>query len=438
MPRRLYSMLLYLALPCIVLRLLWRGWRDPANRGNLREHLALDVPARADAPLWLHAASVGELRAVAALLHALDTSGTPVVISVGTPTGCARARQLFAAAGHEVRTAPWDLPGATQRFMTALRPRALVIVETELWPNLIATAALRGVPMALVSARLSERSLVRYLRLAPALMRDTVCAFGVIGAQSDADRTRLLALGAVAARVRVIGNLKFDMPVDETLPARGAALRQRWAGARALWVAGSTHAGEEQALLEAQRRLLASARARGQPAPLLAFAPRRPERFAAVARWVEGQGLQVLCTTAHRAADTGAQHLSPDVVLIDEMGVLPDWYAAADVAFVGGTLVPVGGHNLLEPAALARPVLCGPHTFNAPEVTRHLVEAGGARVVRDADELFTRLSSWLAEPAAAAAAGAQAASAVAANRGSARRACELLRELGWSAPSATG
>src|SRR5690606_4183290 len=142
MPRRLYSLLLYLALPGIVLRLWWRGWRDPANRGNLREHLALDVPARADAPLWLHAASVGELRAVAALLHALGAGDRPGVSSAGTPPGRARARRLFAAAGHEVRTAPWDLPGATQRFIAALRPRALVIVETELWPNLIATAAL--------------------------------------------------------------------------------------------------------------------------------------------------------------------------------------------------------------------------------------------------------------------------------------------------------
>src|SRR5690606_18054932 len=180
----------------------------------------------------------------------------------------------------------------------------------------------------------SARSLLRYRRYAPGMMRDAVRAFGVIGAQTQADRLRFIELGAAPDKVQVIGNLKFDVPQDAGVPARGAALRARWAPDRPLWMAGSTHAGEEELLLQAQRRLLSAARARRTPAPVLALAPRRPERFAAVARWLEAQDLSVARTGA--AAMQGARPGAggPDIVLVDEMGVLPDWYAAADAAFV--------------------------------------------------------------------------------------------------------
>ncbi|MFO7324540.1 MAG: 3-deoxy-D-manno-octulosonic acid transferase [Pseudomonadota bacterium] len=431
MRRALYSLLLYLLLPLVVMRFLWRGWRDAAQRGSLAERLAFAPAPRADSPLWLHAASMGELRALAALLHARGQS-SPVLVTSITPTGVANARRLFGAAGHEVCAAPWDLPGATRRFLAAVRPRALVLVEVELWPNLIAAAAARRVPVALLSARLSERSLQRYLRFAPGLMRQTVRALAVIGAQTEADRQRFIRLGADPARVQVMGNLKFDLPPDPSLPQQGAELRARWAAARPLWVAGSTHAGEEEVLLAAQARLVAQARAQDRPSPVLALAPRRPERFEAVARWLQQQGLPHARASAGGLPATGA-----DVVLVDEMGVLPRWYAAADFAFVGGSLVPVGGHNLLEPAALGRPVLCGPHTFHAPEVTRLLVEAGGARVVRDVEEVAAALAAWLSDPAAAAADGAKAAAAVRASQGAARRAVELLSSLP-APPSATG
>lgn len=439
MGRASYSLLAYLALPFVAGGFLWRGWRDPAQRGSLAERLALSPAPRGDSPLWLHAASVGELRAVAALLGAME-SRPPVLVTALTSTGCASARQLFAAAGHEVRAAPWDLPGATRRFVAAVRPRALVLVETELWPNMIAAATAGGVPVALLSARLSGRSLARYLRFAPGLMRDAVRALALIGAQTQIDRQRFIELGAPPERVQVIGNLKSDLRLEPDLPARGTALRARWAPGRPLWVAGSTHPGEEQMLLAAQHRLTAAARATGKPAPLLALAPRRPERFAAVAGWLSAQGIAHVCLSSLESVPQAAQRAvgGSEVLLIDAMGVLPRWYAAADVAFVGGSLVLVGGHNLLEPAALARPVLCGPHTFNAPEVTRLLVEAGGARVVRDAEELAAALAVWLADPAAAAAAGAKAAAAVRASQGAARRAVELLSPLLRTSPSTSG
>lgn len=443
MPRTLYSLLLRALLPFAALWFKWRGWRHPAYSGSLRQRLGWQLPGRRDAPLWLHAASIGELRALAALLPALPAAATPLLVTVSTPTGLARARELFGAdARIECRPLPWDLPGAARRFLDAARPRAAIFIETELWPNLVDATRRRGVPLVLLSARLSPRSVRGYRRWMPRLMRDTVRTFAAIGAQAAADRDRFVELGAAPERVQVTGNLKFDLQQDAGVSARGAALRARWAPARQLWVAGSTHPGEEAALVEAQQKLLTTARARGTPPPLLALVPRRPERFADVAAWLAAGSLRH-AGSRQGAAQPPAADL--DVLLVDEMGVLCDWYAAADMAFVGGSLVPVGGHNLLEPAALARPVLTGPHSFNAPDVARCLLEAGGAQEVRGADDLVAALAAWLEDPAEAARCGARAAAAVAAHRGAATRNAALVAPLltappaaPASAPSASG
>jgi 3-deoxy-D-manno-octulosonic-acid transferase len=436
MPRWLYSLLLRLLLPAGLAWNAWRGWRTPALRCAAAARLAWGLAPRTDGPLWLHAASVGELRALAALRAQLAHLACPLLVTVGTPTGLARAKEMFARdAQVTVQAACWDLPGAVRRFLDAARPCAGVIVETELWPNLIAIAQARGIPLALASARLSERSLRGYRRWAPGLMRQTVRAFTAIGAQSEPDRARLLQLGVDEAQVAVTGNLKFDVPLEPDLADSGAALRARWAPGRPLWVAGSTHAGEETILLAAQRRLLQEAHARAVAAPLLAFAPRHPGRFAAVARELASGGWQAACT----AGNDGVAVPDAEVVLVNEMGVLHQWYAAADVAFVGGSLVPVGGHNLLEPAALAKPVLTGPESFNAPEVAAALLASGGARQVGNVEELVDALDAWLSDPGAAAQAGTRAAEAVAAHRGAATRTVALLTaRLLPSAPSASG
>ncbi|MEO6080534.1 MAG: 3-deoxy-D-manno-octulosonic acid transferase [Steroidobacteraceae bacterium] len=447
MSRWLYSQLLRVALPFAMLGFLWRRWRSPAYRGSLRERLGWSLQPRIDRPMWLHAASVGEVRALAALLRALHADATPLLVTVGTPTGLARAREMFAdlcnpATGTQAITlqaAPWDLPGSVRRFLRAVRPRVAVFIETELWPNLVAGACRTGVPLVLVSARLSARSLGRYRRFAPQLMCDTVRAFTTIGAQSEADRARFIELGADATAVSVIGNLKFDLPTDINQAERGAALRARWAPQRSLWVAGSTHPGEEAQCIAAHHELLQRARAAGLALPLLALAPRRPERFAAVAHWLAAQGLQVARSSQH--ADAVAE-----IVLIDEMGVLTDWYAAGDVAFVGGSLVPVGGHNLLEPAALGKPVIAGPHGFSAPEVAQRLIEAGGLQVVTNAEQLAETLAALLEGSTLARERGALAAAAVAASRGAATRARALIAALPAAAdlmasrgpPSASG
>lgn len=426
MPRSLYTLLLYLWLPWHVLAVLWRDRAKTQPFANLLAHLARGLAPRTDRPLWIHAASVGEVYAARALLAAFREQfpQIPLLLTVGTAAGLARARSLLPAeqwAQLALCPAPWDLPAVVRRFLDANQPRALAVIETELWPNLVAATAARGVPLVLASARMSARSQRRYLRWAPELMSATVRSFRWIGAQSEADRERFLALGADPARVQVTGNLKFDAPLPEDIFRRGTELRARIAPARPLWVAGSTHAVEEAICLEAHRKLEATARSRGVAAPLLVLAPRRPERFGAVAKWLASQNV----SGAGSASGAGFR-ASSSVLLLDQLGELLTCYAAADVAFVGGSLVPVGGHNLLEPAALAKPVLTGPHTFNSPEAGRLLEEGQALRRVADASSLASVLQEFLDDPALARATGERGAAAVAANRGAAARALDAL------------
>jgi len=423
MPRWLYSLLLRCLVPFAMLVFAWRGWRHHAYRGSLRERLGLSLPQRADRPLWLHAASVGEVQALAPLVNALLADHLPVLVTAGTPTGVNHARRLFGESC-AVQAAPWDLPGATARFLRANRPRGAVLVEGELWPNIAARTGAAGVPLVLVSGRISARSLGRYRLLAGALMRRTVRAFARIGAQDEASRERFVQLGADPDRVSVIGNLKLDQVPPAEVTALGQALRARWAPTRPVWVAGSTHEGEEQVLLDAQQQLVQAARAAGRSAPLLVLAPRRPERFDAVWRWLQAQGV-----AAGRSSRVGAEGESADVVLVDEMGSLPQWYAAGDVAFVGGSLVPVGGHNVLEPAMLGRYVLVGPCRMNAPLMVDLLRESGALSVVTDAAALVARLQPLLGDRQQARDAGERARAVVQANQGATQRALQLLGPL---------
>ncbi len=428
MPRWAYSLALRLLVPPAALWFLWRGWRNPAYRVDLRELLALRSRARHDRPLWLHAASVGEVQALAGLVRGLTQLVAPpcLLLTVGTPTGLARARELYRDLPQlTAQLAPWDLPGAVARFMRANRPRAAVFVETEIWPNLLAACERQGVPRVLVSARVSARSLRRYRRMMPRLMRDAVYAFAVISAQSEVDRQRFIALGADPALVVVGGNLKFDLPLPADAAAQGARLRAGWARGRPLWVAGSTHPVEEGICIAAQRQLLAGAHAAGRARPLLVLAPRRPERFAAVAQWLATQGVKFARSSQGVAGIADAI----EVLLLDAMGELLPWYAAADVAFVGGSLVPAGGHNLLEPAALGKPVIAGPHCFNSPEAAELLKAAAALTTVANAAQLAQALETLLGDAQLAADSGARAAAVVAANRGAAGRALATIAAL---------
>lgn len=434
MSRGIYSLALRLLSPFALLWWLLRGWRSPVYRADLRQVLALSMPSRADRPLWLHAASVGEVQALAGLLQELNRqSDAALLLTVGTPTGVIRARDLYrdllqpqadGRARLSLQLAPWDLSGAVARFMRATQPRTAVFVETELWPNLMAACRQQAVPVVLVSARLSSRSLARYQRFARRLMQEVVRTPQHIAAQTEVDRQCFVSLGAQPERVSVSGNLKFDLPLPADISAQGARLRAQWAQDRPLWVAGSTHAGEEDICLDAQRQLLADARKTGVAAPLLVLAPRRPERFDAVAGWLASQQL-----TVARRSQGAVRESSIEVLLIDAMGELLQWYAAADVAFVGGSLVPVGGHNLLEPAALGKPVIAGPHCFNSPAAAEQLAQAKALVTVADAAQLAQAVASFLSDPQGGSACGARAAAVVAANRGAAARAAAIIAAM---------
>ncbi len=432
MSRLLYTVLLMLLLPLAILWLAWRGWRSPAHRGGLRQRLGIGLPQRQDHPLWLHAASVGEVQSLAGLVRLLlrEHPAQPLLITVGSPTGVTRAEALFAQDLHgqagaaprvSVWHAPFDLPGVARRFLAASQPRCGAFVETEIWPNMIAAAAHREVPLSMVSARVSQRSTGRYLRYAPGLVRQTLRRIRGIGAQSEADRQRFIRLGADPSRLQVIGNLKFDFPLPADIEQQGQRLRARYAPGRPMWVAGSTHPGEEEACVAAQLQLASQARAAGGVSPLLVLAPRRAERFDEVATWLSGRGVAFV----RSSGGSGADPSSTDVLLVDSLGELLGFYAAGDVAFVGGSLVPVGGHNLLEPAALGKPTVTGPHNFNSPEAARLLEEADALLQVTDAT-LADTVHRLLSDPLAAAARGRRAQAAVVANQGAAARALAMI------------
>jgi 3-deoxy-D-manno-octulosonic-acid transferase len=413
--RRLYTLLLYLALPWVSLLVLVRGMREREYWRGWRERFGFG-PSYAGAGIWVHAVSVGEVQAAVILIEALLAREPAIDISLtcATPTGRTRAAALLP--GIAVAFGPYDLPGCVRRFLRRVRPRLLIVMETELWPNLLFEARRARIPTVIASARVSARSTSRYRRF-PGLLRPVLATNVWAGTQSDTDSQRFAALGIPPDRLRVTGNIKFDRSVPADVPQRAAVLRARLGTDRPIWVAGSTHAGEESTLLEAHRLLLQS-----QPSALLILAPRHPQRFDGVAEALAAAGFSF--ARRSQAATDPLPQIS--VLLLDTLGELMDFYAAADLAFVGGSLVPVGGHNLLEPASLGIAVLTGPYQFNSPQVVRALSQLGALTVVYNCAQLSDALQRLMNDPLARAAQGAAARSAIEANRGALGRVLELI------------
>lgn len=418
MLRFAYVVLSYLLAPFVAIFLVVRGIRHPAYLERFGERFGF-APVVPDATLWVHAVSVGEVQAASALVRQLleRYPDWPIVVSTVTPTGAERVADLF---GDRVRHvyAPYDLPGAVRRFFDRIRPRLAIIIETELWPNLYNECGRRDVPLVLASARISPRSVARYRRFV-GLFREALSHGIVIAAQSERDAERFRSLGANPARTHTTGNIKFDLELPDNIAERGASLRAEHAPGRPVWVAGSTHEGEEAQVLTAHRALQ-----RAVPDALLMLAPRHPERFVAVGALIREQGFSMITRSSGQYCDAATE-----VFLIDTLGELTSMYAAADIAFVGGSLVPVGGHNLLEPAALGRPILTGPHTFNAEDIAELFLDEGGAACVEDADALAERLGSWFRDPAAATTAGNRGREVVHKNRGALERLLQLIDPL---------
>jgi 3-deoxy-D-manno-octulosonic-acid transferase len=435
--RGIYTLLLRLLFPLLFVVLTIRGWRNPQVAIPWRERLAYSLPSlpqASRAPVWVHAVSLGEVQAAAALVTALREREPQrtVLFTVGTLTGMQRARTAFARLLAQpdalvLAYAPVDLPGAVRRFLDHFRPVALLLLEMEIWPNLLKGCDQRGIPVGIASARLSQKSAVRYQRFGRTLILGAMRRLHVIAAQTAGDAERFIAVGVPPERVRVGGNLKFDFALPADLASRAATLRGALGGRRA-WVAGSTHEGEEAMCLAAQRAL---EKRFGADAPLLILVPRLTGRFEAVAELLTREGVAF----ARRSQGAPPLFSGCNVLLVDTLGELMDFYATAEVAFVGGTLVPdVGGHNLLEPAALGLPVICGPHTENAPQVAQLLSEAGALRIVGDTDALIAALVALLADVESRIAAGEAGRAVMESNRGAVIRCLELISAVLPSAP----
>ena len=423
MLRLLYTLLLTLALPFASLMVLWRGIRERNYWQGWRERFGRGAPLAGAAPgLWVHAVSVGEVQAASGLVAALRSGwpALPVVVTSATPTGRARARTAFDASV-EVSYAPYDLPGCVRAALRRFRPALLIVMETEIWPNLLQVCTSAGVPVLIASARLSERSAARWARVA-SLLQPAMSSSVIVAAQSTADARRFESLGVPAAQVHICGNIKFDRGAAPAVRLNGPLLRARYAATRPLWVAGSTHPGEEQAVLAAHTALRA---ARGDA--LLVIAPRHRPRFEEVAKLLDGNGeAWMRFSTAGSADPAAAAGIS--VLLLDTLGELENFYAAADLAFVGGSLVPIGGHNLLEPAALSVATLTGPYQHNAPDIAQVLTARHGLRVVHNAAELVTALLQLMGDAPERARMAEAARAAVAENRGALKRVLALVSE----------
>ncbi len=391
MNRSLYSLLFYLGLPLIALRLWWRGRKAPAYRQRIGERFALDLPEFRQGGIWLHAVSVGESIAAAPVVRALQQRypELPITVTCMTPTGSERIRSMF---GDSVQHCylPYDLPCRARKFLTALKPAVGVVMETELWPNHINQCARMGIPVVLANARLSERSARGYARF-PKLVGPMLAQLSGIAVQTQAEAQRFLELGARPEAVEVTGSIKFDLQIKPELLQQAQALREQWQlDNRQVWIAGSTHEGEDLLVLEAHKQLL-----QGFPKALLILVPRHPERFDTAYRLCQAEQLAVV-----RRSSGDAVMPATMVLLGDTMGEMLLLYALADVALVGGSLVPHGGHNLLEPAALGKPVLSGPHVFNFLDIAKQMTEANALREVRDGREIATAVARLWTDKAA--------------------------------------
>ncbi|RAP56981.1 lipid IV(A) 3-deoxy-D-manno-octulosonic acid transferase [Oleiagrimonas sp. MCCC 1A03011] len=370
--RLLYTLAMFIATPLLMLRLWARGMRYGDYHQRWRERFGIfESPGFRDRSLWVHAVSLGEVNAAEPLIKALMARypDWPMVVTTVTPTGSERVRQLFGDSVFHVYL-PYDLPFSVSRFLHRVRPRIAVIVETEIWPNLYSACCKRQIPLLIVNARLSRRSLRGYMPLQPLARQALHCVYHV-AAQSLTDAARYRLLGTRRSSISVAGNLKFDMPLPPKIRDEACAMREAWGAERPVWIAASTHEGEETLALEAHLEVL-----RRFPDALLLLVPRHPERFRAVEHSIRSLGFRM----ATRSEDELPQSTT-QCFLVDAMGELMRFYAAADVAFVGGSLEPIGGHNLLEPASLSKPVLVGPHTFNFEGITRGLLRVDAARRV---------------------------------------------------------
>lgn len=422
MLRIIYSGFFYLLLPFILIRLLIKSRNSQGYRKRWRERFGWFNGPAIKGGIWIHAVSVGETIAAVPLIKALQKQypDKPLIITTMTPTGSERVTALFDNTVFHVYV-PYDFPGAVKRFLRKVQPSLFVLMETELWPNCLHFCAKQGIPILLANARLSERSYRGYCRIAgyAATMMQQIT---FIGAQARPDADRFIALGAAADKVIVTGSMKFDLAIPADMVEQASALRHTLGLNRLIWIAASTHEGEEEQVLQALRKI----RQRSLDS-LLILVPRHPERFNKVAALCEKEGYTVSRRSQHQACPANT-----DIYLGDTMGELLLLYAVSDVAYIGGSLVPIGGHNMLEPAALGIPSVIGPCYFNFQTIVELMQTAGGLKSVQNSEELADTVITWLNDPIVRQQAGDSAKHMVDAHRGAVAAHLNLIKSLVFS------
>ena len=413
-------------------RLLWRSLRAPAYARRWSERFGF-IPEIGGAQsagnkqiIWIHAVSVGESLAAVPLIRALREiyPEAKLVVTTTTPTGSEQVNKVFGASVYHVY-APYDLPDALSRFFSRIKPSILIIMETELWPNLIYKCRAMDVPVVVANARLSEKSAAGYRKIAW-LVRGMMANITLVAAQSEFDAERFIGLGLDKKKAVITGNIKFDLQIDGTLRDEAASIKALWLkdGSRPVWLAASTHQGEDGVILEAFAQVI-----RRLPDVLLVLVPRHPERFDDVAALCVNGGFNLARRSEQSPVDTSPINRSTQILLGDTMGELLAFCGASDIAFVGGSLVPVGGHNLIEPAAWAIPILTGPHLFNFAEVASKLDEAGGMEICANSEQLAESVLRLLEHPVEYRAMAEAARSVAESNRGALSKLLSTLSAL---------
>ncbi len=383
--RRLYTFILYLLLPYILLRLYRKGRLNPGYRQRIAERFMLNSVNRS-VDIWIHAVSLGEVVAVTPLIERLLTKNHRLLVTTMTPTGSQQVQNTFGArVAHQY--IPYDLPWCTKRFFKLWQPQLGIIMETELWPNLIYSASQYDIPLALVNARISDKAFQQYQKVR-FFFKPVLEKMVFIGAQSEIDAQRYRELGAPADAVFMLGNMKFDIMPPSPLTEQLISFKSTWGSHRPVFIAASTHDDEEKQLLSQLERLQKSI-----PEIILLIAPRRPERFDEVFRLCQREGWN----TARRSQPDTLNTLT-DVLVLDSLGELLGFYQLSDYAFVGGSLIPIGGHNVLEPIAVNVPTLCGPFMQNSKTVCADLKKANALQWSHDVEDLVNRLINLFQNP----------------------------------------
>ena len=423
MAQRLYTLLLWLALPIVIIRLGVRAARSPGYRGRIAERFGGGAADESSCDVWIHAVSVGEVNAATPLVQRLldEKHNLDVLITTMTPTG---AQQVVDAFGNQVRHrfAPYDYPFAIRRFLDRFSPKLLVLMETEIWPNMIRLCHQQAIPVVMANVRLSARSAKGYRSVLP-LVREGLNQISLFATQSEADRQNLLTLGVAESKTHRTGSMKFEIKMPASVNEVAHAVRRDWSPNRPVVVAGSTHEGEEDLLLRTFQSLL-----NDFPDLLLVIAPRHPERFESVAKLVARQGFKA----SRRTMQSGGLDSAVQIQIADTMGELPVLYAAADIAVVGGSLIPIrgiGGHNILEPCAVGVPVIFGSNMGNFLEISDIALRAGAGFQVGDQGDLIECLKRLLNDAPLRGAVGEAGRKMVEQNTGATQKTCELILPL---------